>query len=78
MTNQEELQAIIGKYGYTIERIYKFNKHDRLRVTTPELVMTFSLRKHIKETPLKDLLEVILSKSEFAHEYPLCEEKENP
>jgi len=73
--NEEELKQILEKYGYKLEKIHRFKKHDRLRIKTPpdptlrqSLVLTLTLRKHLEETPRNGLLKAILSKVELKKE----------
>jgi hypothetical protein len=74
--NEEELRVILEKYGYTLERVYRFKRHDRLRIITPNdptlhspLTIILTLRKHLEETPRKSLLQAILKTDDFLKEY---------
>jgi len=73
--NEEELRQILEKYGYKLEKIHRFKKHDRLRIKTPpdptlgqSLVLTLTLRKHLEDTSRNGLLKAILSKVELKKE----------
>lgn len=67
-TTKEDLEERIGKYGYKLAKVRRCKNHDRLRIETSELVMTFSLHKHLEETSLEDLLQVILTKRQLLSE----------
>jgi len=66
--NEDELKTIIEKYGYKLEKVIRFKRHDRIRVTTNELIITINLRKHLDETPCDSLLKCILSNEELEKE----------
>jgi len=73
--NEEKLKQILKKYGYRLEKIHRFKKHDRIRIKTPPdptlrtpLTIVVTLRKHLEDTPRNGLLEAILSKDELEKE----------
>ncbi|RLI22901.1 hypothetical protein DRO45_00005, partial [Candidatus Bathyarchaeota archaeon] len=60
--NEEELKQILEKYGYKLEKVHRFKKHDRLRIITPSdptlktpLTIVLTLRKHLEDTPQNEL-----------------------
>ena len=64
-----ELKEILEKYGYTLKKIIRFKKHDRIKFETPRgVTVTLNLRMHLEEIPKYALLKWILTDEELAKE----------
>lgn len=69
-TTLTELKAFLKKHGYRLIDYRRFKYRDRLRLLTPEdIILTLSLKKHIEEIPIKNLLRLILTKDEYKKEF---------
>lgn len=66
----EELKSVLEKYGYRLLDYRRFKNSDRLRIITSEnIVLTLSLKKHLEEVPTRSLLKWILTDEEFRREF---------
>jgi len=63
---QEELEEVLAKVGYKLEKVTRFRNHDRIRVYIPSqaITITLTLKKHLEETPRAGLLGAILGETE--------------
>ena len=59
------LQEILQRYGYNFDRLTHFKKIDRITVSKPNFKLTISLRKHLKDFTLLEILEAILTSDEL-------------
>lgn len=65
-----ELKPILEKYGYRLLDYRRFKNGDRLRIITSEnIVLTLTLRRHLEEVPTRSLLKWILTKEELQREF---------
>ncbi|MEM4977197.1 MAG: hypothetical protein QXT64_07735 [Desulfurococcaceae archaeon] len=66
----EELKSVLEKYGYRLLDYTRFKNSDRLKIMTSEnIVLTLSLKKHLEEVPTRSLLSWILTKEELQREF---------
>jgi hypothetical protein len=59
------LEDVLQEFGYKLEKIMRFKNVDRIKVSKPQFFLTVSLRKHVEDLPLLQILEGILTSNEY-------------
>jgi hypothetical protein len=57
-----ELKKELEKYGYLLDKVTHFPKHDRLHLRTKDYKISINLRGHLRDFPLKSLVQICIAK----------------
>lgn len=61
----QPLTEILERYNYKLEKITHFKNIDRIHISKPNFKLSISLRKHLKDFTLVEILEGILTSDEL-------------
>lgn len=68
MATEKDLREILASYGCGLE-VHEFSKNDRVTAYPTKMYgvhkMQLTLRGHLEQCPLKDILKHLLSKKDF-------------